>query len=122
MRYYASFFWQNRIFYKTQIDGDKFAQSFHDLWSTLISVAADQNAGELVCILDALDECQDSDRSQLIQAVRSLYVADSNKFNLKILLTSRPYDHVRREFRELESRLPTIHLSGKDEVEVEKIS
>lgn len=103
-------------------DGDKFIQSFHDLWSTLISVAADQNAGEIICILDALDECQDSDRSQLIQAVRNLYVADSSRLRLKFLLTSRPFGHIRREFWELENRLPTIHLSGEGEVEVEKIS
>jgi hypothetical protein len=104
------------------MDGDKFTLSFYDLWGTLISVTADQNAGEILCILDALDECQDSDRSQLIQAVRDLHVADSNKFSLKFLLTSRPYDYIRREFRELENRLPTIHLNGEDEVEVEKIS
>ena len=79
-------------------------------------------AGEIVCILDALDECQDSDRPQLIQAVRNLYVTDSNKFSLKFLLTSRPYDHIRREFWELENRMPTIHLSGENEVEVERIS
>jgi NACHT domain len=113
---------RDSILDKFDIDGDKFTQSFHDLWSTLTSIAADQSAGELVCILDALDECQDDDRSQLIQAVRHLYVADSNKLNLKFLLTSRPYDHIRREFRELESRLPTIHLSGENEVEIEKIS
>ncbi|ERF70494.1 hypothetical protein EPUS_07350 [Endocarpon pusillum Z07020] len=113
---------QDSILDRFDTDGDKFTQSFHDLWSTLISVAADQNAGEVVCILDALDECQESDRSQLIKAVRKLYIADSNKFSLKILLTSRPYDHIRREFRDLESHLPTIHLSGEDEVEVEKIS
>lgn len=53
---------------KFDIDGDKFIQSFHDLWSTLTTVAADQSAGEIVCILDALDECQDNDRLQLIHA------------------------------------------------------
>ncbi len=113
---------RDSILDKFDIDGDKFIQSFHDLWSTLTSVAADQSAGEIVCILDALDECQDNDRLQLIHAVRHLYVADSSKFSLKFLLTSRPYDHIRREFRELESRLPTIHLSGEGEVEIEKIS
>jgi hypothetical protein len=110
------------ILTKLETDGNKFIQSFHDLWSTLIRVAADGNAGEIVCILDALDECQDSDRSQLIRAVKNLYVTDSDNFRLKFLLTSRPYDHIRRELRELENSLPTIHLSGEGEVEVEKIS
>jgi hypothetical protein len=113
---------RDSILDRLDIDGDKFPQSFHDLWSTLTSVAVDHNAGEIVCILDALDECQDSDRSKLIRAVRNLYVADSNKFSLKFLLTSRPYGHIRREFRELENSLPTIHLSGEGEIEVEKIS
>ena len=107
---------------KLDTDGENFIQSFHDLWSTLISVATDQEAGEIVCILDALDECQHKDQSQLIQAMKSLYMADSNKFNLKFLLTSRPYGNIRHGFWELENYLPTIHLSGEDEVEVEKIS
>lgn len=47
---------------KFNIDGNKFIQSFHDLWNTLTSIATDQSAGEIVCILDALDECQDNDR------------------------------------------------------------
>jgi ankyrin repeat domain-containing protein 50 len=110
------------ILRKIETDGDKFVQSFHDLWTTLISVAADRNAEEIVCILDALDECQDSDRPQLIQAMSNLYAADSNKFRLKFMLTSRPYGHIRRGFWELENRPSTIHLSGEDEVEVEKIS
>ena len=41
-------------------------KSFNDLWGTLTGLAVDQNAGEIVCILDALDECQDSDRLQLL--------------------------------------------------------
>src|SRR6266536_326180 len=113
---------RDSILNRLDIDGDKFTQSFHDLWSTLTSIAADQNTGEIVCILDALDECQDGDRSKLIQALRNLYVAYSSKFRLKFLLTSRGYDHIRREFWELENLLPTIHLNGEDEVEVEKIS
>ena len=100
--------------------GNAFIRSFPDLWSTLRSVAADQNAGEIVCILDALDECQDGDRSQLIQALKDLYSANSG--SLKFLLTSRPYGHIRREFQELEKRLPSIHLSGENEVEASKIS
>jgi hypothetical protein len=73
----------------------------------------------LVCILDALDECQDSDRSRLIQVIRNLYVVSSK---YEFLLTSRSYHHIRREFRELENSLPIIHLSGEGEIEIEKIS
>lgn len=39
---------RDSILDRLDIDGDKFTQSFHDLWSTLTSVAADQNAGAVL--------------------------------------------------------------------------
>ncbi|KAL9069014.1 MAG: hypothetical protein Q9157_006304, partial [Trypethelium eluteriae] len=102
--------------------GDAFVQSFHDLWSIFTSVAANPAAGEIVCVLDALDECQDEDRSRLMQALGNLYVTNEKDFRVKFLLTSRPYNHIHRQFRKLENRLPTIHLSGEDEAEVGEIS
>jgi len=75
-----------------------------------------------VCILDALDECQDGDRSELIRALKTLYSTKSGKSNLKFLLTSRPYRHIRQDFWELEKSFPSIHLGGEDEDEVNKIS
>lgn len=47
---------------------------------------------------------------------------DEKAIRLKFLMTSRPYDHIRRGLRGLEDRLPTIHLSGEGEAEVAKIS
>jgi ankyrin repeat domain-containing protein 50 len=107
---------------KFDIDGEKFLHSPNDLWSTVIKVAEDQPAEEIVCILDALDECQQADRLQLIRFLSKFFISQPKKLRLKFLLTSRPYDHIRREFQELKSRVPTIHLSGDDEVEVEKIA
>ncbi|KAH7370322.1 hypothetical protein BKA65DRAFT_350894, partial [Rhexocercosporidium sp. MPI-PUGE-AT-0058] len=50
-------------------DGEKFTSSFHELWQTLINAAKDKNAGEIICLLDAIDECEDQGRSQLIKAL-----------------------------------------------------
>ncbi|OQV03529.1 NACHT domain-containing protein [Cladophialophora immunda] len=79
---------QDSILDRYDVDGDNFLRSFRELWSTLITVATDQKAGEIVCILDALDECQDSDRSQLIHALKHLSAADPKRLRLKMLLTS----------------------------------
>ncbi|GIJ89300.1 hypothetical protein Asppvi_008237 [Aspergillus pseudoviridinutans] len=79
-------------------------------------------AGEIIYALDALDECQEDDQKQLIQALKSLYSERPKKHNLKFLVTSRPYDHIRRGFQELEDKVPTIHLSGEGEVETQEIS
>jgi ankyrin repeat protein len=110
---------------KAKIDGAKFTSSLSDLWSTFISVATDQNAGQFVITLDALDECRDSDRSLLIKNIRELYSHGSQPGTIKFLMTSRPYHHIKAEFRELAESLPTIHLghlNAESEVEVDKIS
>ncbi|KAF2477159.1 ankyrin, partial [Lindgomyces ingoldianus] len=82
----------------------------------------DENAGEIICLLDAIDECEDQGRSQLARKLCQLY-GTRRDFNLKFLLTSRPYGVIRRGFQPLEiPGLPVIHLSGESGVEMEKIS
>jgi hypothetical protein len=101
--------------------GETFLNSFSELWKTLVQVSKDPNAGEIICILDAIDECEDQG-SQLARELCKLYGA-ANDFQLKFLLTSRPYGKIHRGFRPLEiPGLPVIHLSGESEHEVEKIS
>src|SRR5277367_4201872 len=110
------------ILERFEIDEEKFASSFGELWDALVSAAEDKNAGEIVCLLDAIDECENSGRSQLTQALCKLY-GTRGSFNLKFLLTSRPYGGIRRGFQPLEiPGLPVIHLSGESDVEMEKIS
>ncbi|PGH16432.1 hypothetical protein AJ79_01763 [Helicocarpus griseus UAMH5409] len=110
------------IIEKFETDGGTLTSSFGDLWDVLIRTAEDKHAGEIICILDAIDECGDQGRSQLTQALCKLY-STSRDFKLKFLLTSRPYSEIRREFQHLDvSGLPVIHLSGESEVEMEKIS
>lgn len=110
------------ILQKFEADGEKLISSFRGLWDILVSVANENKAGELVCILDALDECEDKGRSQIAQVLSEFYGTRKHTFTLKFLLTSRPYVHIQREFQILENRLPTIHLSGEGELELEKIS
>ncbi|KAM6483960.1 ankyrin repeat-containing domain protein [Trichoderma sp. SZMC 28011] len=103
--------------YQEEITG-----SFERLWTTLLKVADDRNAGEIVCLLDAIDECEDSGRAQLARALQTLY-RTGRSFNLKFLLTSRPYVNIRHGFRPPDvPELAVIHLSGESDVEMEKIS
>lgn len=104
--------------------GNRFVQSFSGLWYILTSAAA-RYVGDIICVLDALDECQESDREDLISAIGDLYSTEGRKPTtptIKFLVTSRSYDNIRRGFRKLETRMPTIHLSGEAENEVKKIS
>jgi ankyrin repeat domain-containing protein 50 len=106
----------NKILERFEADGEKLIGSFRDLWDILISAANSYNAGEIICILDALDECEDEGRSQIAGALNKLYWTGKSKFVLKFLLTSRPYIYIQQDFQSLKSRLPTIHLSGENKV------
>jgi ankyrin repeat domain-containing protein 50 len=102
--------------------GETFTSSFWELWDTLLRAAEDKNAGEIVCLLDAIDECDDRGRSVLAEALCKLYSTWRN-FNLKFLLTSRSYGAIRQGFQPLDiPGLPVIHLSGENDVEMKKIS
>ncbi|KAH8723883.1 ankyrin repeat-containing domain protein [Phaeosphaeriaceae sp. PMI808] len=121
-------FWQkpillsNAILKQFEVDGENFTSSINEVWDTLINAAEDGNAGEIICLLDAIDECESEGRSQLTQKLCQLYGTRRNS-NLKFLLTSRPYSEIRRDFQPLKiPTLPVIHLSGEGDVEMEKIS
>ncbi|KAL7782529.1 ankyrin repeat-containing domain protein [Trichoderma ceciliae] len=113
------------ILEKFKAGGETFNASFSELWQILIQVAENENAGEIVCLLDAIDECEDQGgqgRSKLIQALCTLY-GTRRGFNLKFLLTSRPYVEIHRGLQPLEiPGLPVIHLSGESDDEMKKIS
>lgn len=115
-------FLSDKILEKFRASTGTLTSNFHSLWEILISIASDQNSGEIICILDALDECEKKERSQLTGALHKLYLHGTRTSTLKFLLTSRPYIHIQRDFQVLENRLPTIHLSGENEIEVDKIS
>ncbi|KAL6693809.1 ankyrin repeat-containing domain protein [Trichoderma pleuroticola] len=104
--------------------GEQFLTSFSNLWHILLIAAQDINAGEIICILDAIDECEDHGRSQLAKALCKLYGPESRlNFKLKFLVTSRPFGNIRQGFQPLQiSGMPTIHLSGESDEEMKKIS
>jgi hypothetical protein len=102
-------------------NGDELLESFPQLWNILISAAADPTAGQIVVILDALDECLESGRNQIIDALSAFYghsTSDSNLSLLKFLVTSRPYFDIERRFALLIRSFPTIRLYGEKESEV----
>lgn len=102
--------------------GDKLLTSFRDLWDVFIAVTTYSSKREITCIFDALDECEVLGRRQLIEAASKFYSGKTAPSTLKVLFTSRPYLDIRRAFYTVTQYLPTIHLSGESEEEVDKIS
>ncbi|KAJ2992155.1 hypothetical protein NUW58_g2262 [Xylaria curta] len=111
----------NKIAERFETNGEHITSSFVELWDILITASRDENAGEIVCVLDAFDECKDQGQSEFTRYLTKLY-STGNNFNLKFLLTSRPYGNIRRGFQPLDiPELPVIHLSGESETEMIKI-
>jgi ankyrin repeat domain-containing protein 50 len=100
-------------------NGTELPKLFSKLWGILEGAAADLEAGEIICILDALDECKESDRLMLIDILRQFYgygvSTRKEKTALKFLITSRPYFDIERRFKQLTKDIPTIRLAGEDE-------
>jgi hypothetical protein len=102
-----------------QSHGSNIIQRFHELWDILITAANDPLAGEIVCVLDALDECEGSGQKEIIIALNDFYnnVSDRTTSKLKFLVTSRPYLDIERQFKDLTGNIPTIRLRGEQESE-----
>ncbi|EXJ77319.1 hypothetical protein A1O3_09545 [Capronia epimyces CBS 606.96] len=101
--------------------GDKLVKDVSELWRILVAAARDDQAHDMTCVLDALDECQLLDRRWLIKMLSRFYTQVSafpssmRRGRLKFLVTSRPYDDIQVEFQKMLHDLPTIRLRGEEE-------
>ncbi|PYH31834.1 WD-repeat protein [Aspergillus neoniger CBS 115656] len=97
-------------------------QSVWSLWSILCDLAGELPAGQVICVLDAVDECGCDGQSQLAECLTNLYQNTTASSKLIFLVTSRPYSAIQRGFQSLENNFPAIHLRGEDNDEVQKIA
>jgi hypothetical protein len=96
-------------------------EDFEELWRIFISAATDPSASEVICVLDALDECRQFDQEKLIAHLEDFYndsVPRSDQGSrLKFFVTSRPYPDIEDKFSTLTQSFSTIRLAGEDESE-----
>ena len=96
-----------------QSNGNQLTLSFSWLWNTFLAATSGPEAGDIVCILDALDECEGQGKDTLIESLNQFYNTRSSfAGHVKFLVTSRPYYDVEDRFDEL-----VIRLTGEDESE-----
>ncbi|KAL7815157.1 hypothetical protein V8C26DRAFT_402587 [Trichoderma gracile] len=90
------------------------------LWRILETVVSKETFTSTVCILDALDECQEKDQSKLIDILTSFYNRShsvTRRNPLKFMVTSRHYIEVQVRFRPATRTFPQIHIRGEEENE-----
>ena len=98
--------------------GKKLRDAFSELWGILVNCAQDSEAGEIICILDALDECEKDSRSQLLEKLVSFFsqieAHKSLSYKIKFLVTSRPYDDLEEKFQPLSGVSTYLRFDGDD--------
>lgn len=79
-----------------QSKGAKLASDFNSLWGIFMDSIADPKCGPVFCVVDGLDECNESSRLPLMKALASFYSRSNNqsKESLKTIVTSRPYNSI----------------------------
>ncbi|KAK8134965.1 ankyrin repeat protein [Apiospora sp. TS-2023a] len=94
-------------------------RSISSLWSVLSSLVHDPEAGQVICVFDALDECRNDDRRRLAGLVRELFRISFPKGTaFKLVMTSRPYETITSSFGNLHGDFPTIRIPGESELAV----
>ncbi|KIH90029.1 hypothetical protein SPBR_00342 [Sporothrix brasiliensis 5110] len=102
--------------------------SLADTWDIFMQTLSQRLPSEehlsVVCVIDALDECDSGEQAELMRILCNYYevLGHDPRFSIKMLITSRPYSSIRKGLHPLESNgLSLIHLRGETDEEVEKI-
>ena len=99
---------------------ENFTKNIDLLWNILATTSADPQAGEIICILNTLNEGRLSELRILLKKLYSFYddyPRLSDKTALKFLVTSRPLQNITDEFNSLSQKLPTIYLVGEEDTD-----
>ncbi|KAL9471563.1 hypothetical protein ACSS6W_009504 [Trichoderma asperelloides] len=99
------------------INGQSLVNSTASLWKILQDSIRDPEAGSIIVVLDALDECVESELADLLRNVENQFYSDCSS-KLKYLLTCRPYPHITSEIHAKFNSFPNIHIPGEEESEV----
>ncbi|PTB78374.1 hypothetical protein M440DRAFT_1328543, partial [Trichoderma longibrachiatum ATCC 18648] len=92
--------------------GKTLTETFSELWEILLRCAKSYDSGEIICLIDALDECHAASQMKLIKKLEDLSKETPSK--LKFLITSRPYDDIVSSFQKLPRDTAYARFDGDD--------
>lgn len=98
-------------------NGKGLIHSTTSLWRVLFDAVQDEEAGPVIIVLDALDECLEIECEDLISNIARQFHnnrhSSSGQSNLRILLTSRPYDQIVDKFHAATKWIPFVRIPGE---------
>lgn len=97
-------------------EGKGLIDSVSSLWSVLKNTVHDPEAGPIIIVMDALDECIGSELGHMLHDVKQqCRKSQEDKGKLKYLLTSRRYKQILSMFRSLFDHSSSIRIPGEEE-------
>ena len=104
-----------------KLKSERFLNDFDALWSIFLRIVENSSLQEIICVVDALDECREASREALIHSIVNIYsskeVRKQRKPMVKFLLTSRPEIAIVRSFKDLTDNASEVRLRGEEESE-----
>lgn len=94
--------------------GANLSRIFSDLWDVLMKCAKDSEAGRIICVVDALDECKEESRNHFLRKLACL--CSSKRINqrvgcsLKFIVTSQPCEDIKDQFERLSGNGSYLHI------------
>ncbi|KLJ13037.1 hypothetical protein EMPG_11994 [Blastomyces silverae] len=99
-------------------NGPGLVNSTKSLWTILGDAVRDPEAGPVIMVLDALDECDTLELEDLVWNMEAQFQSNQSGYGkLKYLLTSRPYEQIVSKFWRLLDAFPQIRIPGEEESE-----
>ena len=87
---------------------------FSELWEILMECAKDPGAGKIICVIDALVECEKDYQEQLIrELIHCISPKSTNQLvgsNLRFLVTSQPRKDIKAQFERLSENSSHVHI------------
>ena len=96
---------------------ESFLTDLDTTWNIFMKACEDFSEAEIICVLDALDECREDSRKVLVKKLVQFYsrqqAVHDQRPMVKFLVTSRPEFSIIRDFRDLTE----VRLRGEEESE-----
>ena len=91
---------------------DSLCTNFHALWRIFISIVRDPGAGEVCCLIDALDECERESRQLFLMNLKEIFDPHENRtLSVKFIITSRRESDIEEELLSADNpRTQDIHV------------
>jgi len=101
--------------------GETLTRKLSELWRILSDCVTSPDTGEIICVLDALDECKEDSRQEFIKILNEFYSRSeglpisSRKF--RFLITSRPYLDLEISFQKFRTTTTYLRFDGDEKSE-----